>query len=78
MHLQMDFTSFFGIFLCEMSGISIKPKSYALVLWLTVTKLFKLRLVRMMMFVEVFSLSFKKIVIFIGKDTEYFLVYYDI
>lgn len=60
--------------------------SYLLILFLvsqvknalTVTKLFKLRLVRMMMFVEVFSLSFKKIVIFIGKDTEYFLVYYDI
>ena len=45
---------------------------------LTVTKLFKLRLVRTMMLVEVFSLSFKKIMIFIGKDTEYFLVYYDI
>lgn len=45
---------------------------------LTVTKLFKLRFVKMMMLVEVFSLSFKKIVIFIGKDTEYFLVYYDI
>ena len=60
--------------------------SYLLILFLvsqvknalTVTKLFKLRFVRMMMLVEVFSLSFKKIVIFIGKDTEYFLVYYDI
>ena len=59
--------------------------SYLLILFLvsqvknalTVTKLFKLRFVRMMMLVEVFSLSFKKIVIFIGKDTEYFLVYYD-
>lgn len=35
-----------GFFLCEMSGISIKPKSYAVVLfiitlWLTVTELFK-------------------------------------
>lgn len=60
--------------------------SYLLILFLvsqvknalTVTKLFKLRFVKMMMLVEVFSLSFKKIVIFIGKDTEYFLVYYDI
>lgn len=60
--------------------------SYLLILFLvsqvknalTVTKLFKLRFVKMMMLVEVFSLSFKKIVVFIGKDTEYFLVYYDI